>query len=125
ALARNGYSPATPLWRTFVLGAVLVMAPPPDARLVASPGGAVEPLVHAPEAVQSARIAGISVVNNAILERERAYARALARVRRRIGSAHRCESGSPLARTFPRALALVVVFEASFALLLLRERGAE
>ena len=29
------------------------MPAPPDARLVAPPGGAVEPLVHAPEAVQS------------------------------------------------------------------------
>src|SRR5207249_10922912 len=89
------------------------MAPPPDARLVAPLGCAIEPLIHSPETVHSARICGISVINDAVLERERAYARALARVRRRIGSAHGCESGSPLARTFPRALALVVVFEAS------------
>ena len=33
--------------------------------------GAVEPLVHAPEAVQYARIGGIGVVNDAVLEYER------------------------------------------------------
>jgi len=32
----------------------IVMVPKPDARLVAPLGGAVEPLVHGPEAVQSA-----------------------------------------------------------------------
>src|SRR6266480_6603482 len=101
------------------------MAAPPDAHLVAPLGCAIEPLIHTPEAVQSARISRISVVNDAVCERESAYARALARVRCRIGSAHGCESGSPLTRTFPRPLALVVVFEASFALLLLRERDAE
>ena len=41
------------------LGVVLVVAAPPDARLVASLGGAVEPLVHAPETVHSTRIGGI------------------------------------------------------------------
>src|SRR5207248_2058668 len=38
---------------------VLVVAAPPDADFIASFGGAIEPLVHAPEAVQSARIRGI------------------------------------------------------------------
>src|SRR5690606_768203 len=43
---------------------ILVLAPPPDAaRLVASLGGAIEPLVHAPKAVQSARVGGIGVVD--------------------------------------------------------------
>jgi len=43
--------------RAFGLGfaIVLVVAAPPDAGLVASFGRAIEPLVHAPEAVQSAR----------------------------------------------------------------------
>src|SRR5260370_5605164 len=44
---------------------VLVVAAPPDARLVAAFGGTVEPLVHAPEAVHSARIGGIGVVDDA------------------------------------------------------------
>ena len=38
---------------------VLIVAAPPGARFVASLGGAVEPRVHAPDAVQSARIRGI------------------------------------------------------------------
>src|SRR6266496_939199 len=111
------------------LALVLVVAAPPDAGLVASLGGAVEPLVHSPEAVQSARIRGISVVNNAVLERERAHPRPLADVGVRVGAAH----GSELTRAVGRRarrylrerfLALEVVFDA-FALFLLRERGAE
>src|SRR4051812_47218433 len=40
---------------------VLVVGAPPDARLFPPLGGAVEPLVHAPEAVQAAGIGGIGV----------------------------------------------------------------
>src|SRR5207247_6172189 len=43
---------------------VLIMVAPPETRLVAAPGGAVEPLVHAPETVQSARIGGVAVVRS-------------------------------------------------------------
>src|SRR5438067_7985095 len=64
---------------------VLVVTAPPDTRLVAPLGCAVEPLVHAPEAVQSARIGGIGVVDDAVVERERAHARPLARVRSPVG----------------------------------------
>ncbi len=42
---------------------VLVMAAQPHVRFVAALGGAVQPLVHAPEAVQSARIGGVGVVD--------------------------------------------------------------
>src|SRR5712691_12682291 len=80
--------------------AVLVVVAPPDARLVAPLGCAVEPLVHAPEAVQSARIGGIGVVDDAVLERERAHARPLARVRGHVGSGHRRRLPGPAA---PRA----------------------
>src|SRR2546430_11699359 len=44
---------------------------------------------HAPEAVHSARIGRIGVVDDAILERERAYAGPLARVCGRVGSRDR------------------------------------
>src|SRR5262245_56172934 len=69
---------------------VLVMSAPPHACLVfvASLWSAVEPLVHAPEPIQSARKGGIGVVNDAILERECAHARSLAYVRRHVGSSH-------------------------------------
>src|SRR5258708_5468976 len=76
--------------------AVLVVGAPPEARLVAPLGCAVEPLVHAPEAVQSARIGGIGVVDDAVLERECAHARPLARERGRVRSAHGREDGRPL-----------------------------
>src|SRR3989338_5550035 len=107
---------------------VLVVAAPPAARLVAPLGCAVEPLVHAPEAVQSARISGIGVVDDAVLERERAHARPLARVRGYVGSGHGRGLGDrSLAAGFPdqRRLAPVVVFDEPLALLLLGERDVE
>src|SRR5688572_29391972 len=68
---------------------VLVVAAPPDARLVPALRGAVEPLEHAPEAVDPARIRGIRVIDDAVLEHERAQARPLARVRTDVGSGRR------------------------------------
>src|SRR5258706_5189028 len=55
---------SSPGYRSSAL-VVLVVAAPPDACLIAPFGGAVEPLVHAPETIQSARIAGICVVDDA------------------------------------------------------------
>src|SRR6266478_4506416 len=80
AMRREISSPAVARRRPGLRSAlfVLVVAPPPEARFVAPLGCAVEPLVHAPEAVQSARIGGIGVVDDAVLERERAHARPLA-----------------------------------------------
>src|SRR3989475_9984402 len=80
---------------------VLVVAAPPEARLVAPLGCAVEPLVHAPKAVQSARIGGIGVVDDAVLERECADARPLAHERGRVGSGRGRELGDrPLLARF-------------------------
>src|SRR4051812_9645270 len=109
---------------------VLVVAAPPEARLVAPPGGAVEPLVHAPERVQAARVGGVGVVDDAVLEYERAQARPLARERGHVGPGHGREGGGPaLAAPRPRArrlcrLAPVVVLDA-LPLLLLGERDLE
>src|SRR5258706_3063788 len=65
---------------------VLVVAAPPDARLVAPLGRAVEPWVHAPDAVHPALVGGVGVVDDAVLEHERAQARQFAQVRGRIDS---------------------------------------
>src|SRR5256884_6428873 len=107
---------------------VLVVAAHPDARLVAPLGGAVEPLVHTPEAVQSARIGGIGVVDDAALERERAHARPLARVRGRVGSDSGRELGDRLRdrrHVLRLAGAPVVVFDDPLTLLLLAEPDVE
>src|SRR5258708_3408880 len=108
---------------------VLVVAEPPHARLVAPLGRAVEPLVHAPEAVQSARIGGIGWVDAAVLEHECAHARPLARVCGRVGSGHGRVRGDGLwdlcRRVHRVAAALIVVFDAPLALLLLGERDVE
>src|SRR6516165_12330114 len=103
---------------------VLVVAAPPGARaaLVAPLGGAVEPLVHAPEGVQSARIGGIGMVDDAVLERERAHARALAPVCFRVGSACGREPGDrrrDMCRDDRVTATPVVVFDTPLALLLL------
>src|SRR5712692_10413887 len=110
-------APREPRLRSALL--VLVVAAPPDARLVAPLGCAVESLVHAPEAVHPARIGGIGVVDDAVLERECADARPLARARGHVGSGHGRDLGDrPLAAGVPgqRAylqlrLAPVVVFD--------------
>src|SRR5262249_50786934 len=65
---------------------VRVVMAPPGPSLVAAFGGAVEPLVHAPETVQSARVGGIGVVDDTVLQHERAHARPLAMVRGHVGS---------------------------------------
>src|SRR6266542_237104 len=62
------------------------------AGFVAPPRCAVEPLVHAPEAVEPARVGGVGVVDDAVLERERAHAGSLLRVGRPV----RAGRGGPL-----------------------------
>src|ERR1700730_659352 len=57
----------------------------PITRLAAPLGGAVEPLVHAPEAVQSARKSRIGMIDDAVFEDKRAHARPLPRI-----GGHRC-----------------------------------
>src|SRR5215471_2551779 len=56
------------------LAAVLVVAAPPKTGLVTPAWRAVKPLVHAPQAVQPARVRRVGVVDDAILKRERAHA---------------------------------------------------
>src|SRR6478735_1561008 len=63
---------------------VLVMTTPPDARLVAPLGCAIEPRVHAPQRVHPTRIGGIGVVDDAVLAHERAHPRPLSRVGGRV-----------------------------------------
>src|SRR6266704_4435983 len=75
------------------LAVVLVVAAPPEAVLVATEWRAVEPLVHAPEAVQPALVRRVGVVYDAILERERAHAGPLLPVRRPVRSNSRRELG--------------------------------
>src|SRR2546429_4732367 len=111
------------------LALVLVVAFPPDAGLVAPFGCAVEPLVHSPKAVQSTRIGRVSVVDNAVLERERAHARPLAYVGVHVGAAHGGELtravGCRARRYRGNRFLLFVVVVDSLALFLFRERGAE
>src|SRR6266540_5264790 len=78
------------------LAVVLVVAAVPDAgaqvartheqALVAPAWRAVEPLVHAPEAVQPARVRRVGVVDDAVLERKRAHAGRFPRVGRHVGA---------------------------------------
>src|SRR5262245_1097304 len=104
---------------------ILVVAAPPEALFVAAFRRAVEPLVHAPEAVQSASVCGVGVIEDAVLEHESAHARSLARVGRRISTGGGCEGVSPFGAFFPWPFARVVVLDAFLALLFLGEPNAE
>jgi hypothetical protein len=46
--------------------AVPVVVAPPDTRFVAALGGAVEPLIHAPQVIQTARVGRVGVVDNVV-----------------------------------------------------------
>lgn len=54
---------------------VFVVAAPPkiDISIIASLRGAIEPLIHSPESIHSARVSRVSVIDNSVLERERAH----------------------------------------------------
>src|SRR5262249_44444587 len=118
------------------LATVLVVASPPHAfRFVATLGRAVEPLVHTPHPVQSARKGGIGMEDCAVLECERTHTRPFANVCGHISSsrgrviAYRRPfhlSCHPLARAhLPGRLAVVVILDLTVALLLFRERDPE
>src|SRR5262249_21950815 len=119
AAARSSSVPY--LFSTGLVLVVLVVATPPVARLIAPPGSAVEPLPHAPEAVQSARIGRIGMVDDGVLENEGAHSRPFAEIRWPIDSSPPYVLGgraSP-AGWLPGVLASVVVFDASVVLLLI------
>src|SRR5688572_3497589 len=64
--------------------AVLVVALPPDAVLVAALRCTIQPLVHAPESVEATRVGGIRVVDDAAVEHEAAHAGTIAHVGQRV-----------------------------------------
>ena len=66
---------------------ILVVTAPPGTLLIPASRSAVEPLVHAPKAVQSAGIGGIGVVDDAVVGHERAHPWPFAGVGARIRSA--------------------------------------
>src|SRR5690242_1971368 len=70
---------------------VLVVEAPPEACLVATAWCAVEPLVHAPKAVQPTCVGRIGMVDDAVLKRDRAHARGLSRVRCQVRAGTRRE----------------------------------
>src|SRR5262245_20059439 len=97
---------------------------PPSVLLVTSTRSAIEPLVHPPEAVQSARVRGIGVIDGAVLQYERAHSWPFTRVGRHVRAAHRGERDRASA-ALEGALAAVVVVDAARALLFLRELDVE
>src|SRR5262252_9277745 len=102
---------------------VFIMAAPPDVGLIAAFWCAIEPLIHAPHAVDSARVGGIGVVDHSVLEREGTHARSFTHVRRRVRARHCGDFGDWAlgAAQLPHGFAPVVVVDAPFPLLLLAE----
>src|SRR3954463_1703964 len=95
------------------------MAAPPDAVVfVAAFRCAVEPLIHAPENVDAAGVGRIGVVNDTVLDHKGAHARALAHICGGVGSGHVGKGDDALRFLWiPDFFALVIVFGAAFALL--------
>src|SRR6478736_1220745 len=71
--------------------AVLVVTAPPDASLVAAARSAIQPLIHAPKAIQTARIGRIGMIDNALFQHECADAGPFARVSGGVGSSRGCD----------------------------------
>src|SRR3569832_1518437 len=107
--------------------AVLVVTAPPDAPLVAPQRGAIQPLVHAPQAVQTTRVRRVGVVHGAAVAHEGAHPGPLADARGHVGPDHGGElRHRPLAAVQqPRPLARVVVFRASGSLLRFADADAK
>src|ERR1700733_7097288 len=114
---------------------VLVVTAPPDAGLVAPIRSAVKPVVHAKEWVHAARVGGISVVDGAVIECERAHARSVAVIGGHVNAARSRKSAfrrvtaafvavTPPEHIARRGLAAVVVLGA-IALLLLGDPNTE
>src|ERR1700683_2669410 len=96
------------------LALVLVMAAPPDAGLIAAARGAVQPRVHAPQDVDPALVGRVCVVDDTIIERERAHAGPFAPVGLPVGSHGRRERGDEgiiLARRQPEVSCAEVVLD--------------
>src|SRR3954466_10791332 len=62
---------------SYLSPSILIVPAEPDVGPVPPLRRAVEPLVHPPHGVQSAGVAGVGVVDHAVLQRERAHARPL------------------------------------------------
>src|SRR5216684_4306568 len=111
------------------LAVVLVMAAEPEAGLVATEWRAVEPLVHAPNAVHPALVRRVGVVDDAVLERERAHAGPFSPVRRPVRSNARRDLGEPgillAALRRPKVHRAEVVLDGSRLPLLLGDRSLE
>src|SRR5229473_3555222 len=111
------------------LAVVLVVAAPPEAGLVATEWRAVEPRVHAPDAVHPALVRRVGVVHDAILERERAHAGPFPPVRRPVRPDDaRCEliePGTVLTGWRPEVRPAEVVLDRSRLPLLLGDRRLE
>src|SRR3982074_1202911 len=107
---------------------VLAGGGPPEPGLVAPEWRAVEPLLHAPEAVQPALVRRVGVVDDAILERERAHTGPFSPVRRPVRSNARRdlrEQGTLLALRRPKVHRAEVVLDGSRLPLVLGVRRLE
>src|SRR5689334_6708407 len=101
---------------------------PPDTLFVAPLWSAIEPLIHAPEPVQSARIGRIGVIDDTVLENESAETRPQAYIGEPLRSSPRrvLDHDRRKRRLGHRvAAATVIVFAAAAALLLLGDGDVE
>src|SRR6516165_2563365 len=113
--------PPSPDWRRarrrggsggLLLVVVLVVAAEPHAGLVAAEWRAVEPLIHAPQDVDSAPVRRVGVENDAVLKSERAHTRSFTAEGFPVRADERraeCVKGALLAGRSPQILLTEVV----------------
>ena len=75
---------------------ILIMTSPPYAGFITALGSAVQPLIHAPQAVETAGVGGIGVVDDTVFDDERAHPGAITRVSSAVGSRCRGKRGDEL-----------------------------
>src|SRR5262249_5372446 len=123
SVSQPGMSAMSGLTRAWKSVVVLVIAPEPVSAFVSTFRRTVEPLVHPPETVEAARIAGVRVVDDAVLERERAHAGPFAHEGRDVDAGRACDLRlSTALGGRSEVLRPEVVVDHTRALLLLGER---
>src|SRR4051794_10937507 len=105
------------------------MVTPPVVRLVATLRRTVEPLIAAPESIESARKCRVRVIDDSVFECERAHAGPLADVGGNVGTGYRSALGRSVCfcqlGVVRRVLTLIVVLRAARALLFRRDGDGE
>src|SRR5262245_24620654 len=129
AAKSSAETPKKARWEARSALVILVVAEKPDSRLVTPSWRPVEPLVHAPEPVEPARVGRVGVVDDPVLAGERAHPGLFPRERRPVRTGARREFSEwpllPGLQAGPDVVRMEVVLDDARALLFLCDRSVE